>query len=130
MSDQVLKINNSLIQHGKENDRIYLMKLEKEDSSTILPKLNEMAKDNSYSKIFAKVPSSVEEEFLKDDYQVEAQVPQFFKGKEDGTFMGKYFDQERNQLEKEKRITHVLDIALKKKTEKGRIILENNYTCR
>jgi len=41
----------SVIQHGKENDRIYLMSL-KGDASVTIDKIKELAKSNGYSKIF------------------------------------------------------------------------------
>jgi len=53
----VEKLNNSLIQHGKENDRVYLMKLDERDLSDILEELNRLAEDSGYTKIFAKVPA-------------------------------------------------------------------------
>ena len=31
MSDRVIEFGESIIQHGKENDRVYLMKLSKND---------------------------------------------------------------------------------------------------
>lgn len=129
MSDQVVHIQNSLIQHGTENDRIYIMKLSKRDLPEILSTLDEMALDNSYSKIFAKLPYSLKEDFLEKGYQTEAQIPKFFKGTEDGVFMGKYFQEERNTLENPEIISQVLDIALKKKTEK-KISLEKDYFFR
>ena len=40
MNDKVEKIGSSLIQHGKFNDRIYLMKLNNADHPEILSRLD------------------------------------------------------------------------------------------
>lgn len=129
MSDEVILVQNSSIQHGKKNNRIYLMKLDPQDCPGILPKLDEMAQENSYSKIFAKVPNSLMKKFLQKGYQIEAHIPKFFKGKEDGIFMSKYFDETRGLLEEKKRISQVLDVALKKKLQEKQS-LEKGYFCR
>ena len=44
------------IQHGKLNDRIYLIKLDEKDLNNILEYIHKLAIDNSYTKIFCKVP--------------------------------------------------------------------------
>ncbi|WP_213818219.1 putative beta-lysine N-acetyltransferase [Garciella nitratireducens] len=129
MSDLVKKIRNSYMQHGKENNRIYLMKLAPKDCPEILSDLDKIALDNEYSKIFAKVPYSLKQEFLEKGYQVEAQIPNFFRGKEDGIFMAKYFDEQRRQLENKDRIFQVLEVSLKKKF-KEKNFLEKGYLCR
>ena len=83
MHDKVDKIGNSVIQHGKFNDRIYLMKIDKNDSDTLIMQLYELARENDYSKIFAKVPTSLKDIFVDAEYIVEAKIPNFYSGLKD-----------------------------------------------
>ena len=55
MPDVTEKLSRSLIQHGADSDRIYLMKLDPEDGQEIIPELEILAKEKGYSKIFAKI---------------------------------------------------------------------------
>ncbi len=95
MYDTVVNVNNSEIQHGAQNDRIYLMHLAKEDVPDIFGVLNHLANMHGYTKIFAKVPESVSKIFLENGYISEAAVPRFFNGRENCIFMGKYMDNKR-----------------------------------
>ena len=54
--DTIEKFGNSVIQHGKNNNRIYLMKLSKKDTPSIIERLDDLALTNHYTKIFAKIP--------------------------------------------------------------------------
>ncbi|MBT8506850.1 hypothetical protein AZH53_00195 [Methanomicrobiaceae archaeon CYW5] len=94
-TDTITTIGSSVIQHGRLNDRIYLMKLSREDASSLVPHLDDLASDRGYSKIFAKVPAFTVREFLAAGYRIEARVPGFFHGVEDGVFLGKYFHEDR-----------------------------------
>ena len=96
MYDTTMKIGNSKIQHGSQNNRIYLMDLDKEDMPGILNTIDCMANTYGYTKIFAKVPNCFSKLFLEEGYAEEATVPGFFNGKEDCIFMGKYRDKERS----------------------------------
>jgi putative beta-lysine N-acetyltransferase len=65
MSDRIETLGRSHIQHGKYNNRIYLMKLSRADLPEILPRLDRLARNRSYSKVFAKVPKSAKNSFGK-----------------------------------------------------------------
>jgi len=93
--DTIGKIGHSTIQHGKDNDRIYLMKLAEKEPVDLIQQLDHLASANSYSKIIAKVPESAQPYFLINNYRQEAYIPQFYKGNEGAFFMAKYFDQAR-----------------------------------
>ncbi|WP_304508458.1 putative beta-lysine N-acetyltransferase [Anaerotignum sp.] len=133
MYDTIVKINNSLIQHGLRNNRIYLMHLAKEDMPEILSELDTAADKNSYTKIFAKVPDSFSNSFIENGYIMEARIPLFFDGKENCIFMAKYLDAKRsctinNELNKK-----VLENALSKSSSdfsQGKIILKDDFTFR
>lgn len=89
--DTVTKIGNSVVQHGPLNGRAYLMRLDPVDSPHIVSRLERLAEDNGYTKIFAKVPEEAVQDFARAGYRTEAVVPGFFGGNETGVFMGRYF---------------------------------------
>jgi putative beta-lysine N-acetyltransferase len=95
MSDTLQKIGNSQIQHGKDNDRIYLMKLDPADLPEIIPQLDELATEQGYTKIFAKVPGPCASEFVRAGYRREGMIPHFYKGETTATFLGKFIDPAR-----------------------------------
>ena len=90
MFDKVIKFGNSTIQHGKHSDRIYLMKLDNADVNSIIEKLNELANDHKYGKIFTKVPKKHIKIFLNDGFKKEAEILKFYNGKNDCVFMSKF----------------------------------------
>ena len=96
MSDRLEKIGGSLIQHGKFNDRIYLMSLDNNDYPGILHHMESIADENRYSKIFAKIPTYALEGFRDAGYITEAKIPGFFAQQTDAFFMGKFLDPRRN----------------------------------
>lgn len=100
MLDRMERIGDSLIQHGANSERIYLMKVAAPDCPEIVDELDELASREGYSKIFAKVPASVSRPFLDNGYRAEARVPQLFRGREEGVLLGKFLSPER-QVEAE-----------------------------
>ncbi len=97
--DTVAALGGSTVQHGPLNDRIYLMHLDRRDLPGILDRLDALAEGEGYGKIFAKVPASARDLFAARGYVTEACVPGFFRGREDGYFLAKYFDPGRNRPE-------------------------------
>jgi putative beta-lysine N-acetyltransferase len=95
VSDILARLGDSLIQHGKHNDRVYLMKLSPSDYPAILSGIEELVAEHRYTKVFAKVPESCAEEFLRHGYQIEAQVPDFYWGKIRALFLAKYYSESR-----------------------------------
>ncbi|MCK9306863.1 MAG: putative beta-lysine N-acetyltransferase [Methanoculleus sp.] len=94
-ADTIATIGRTLVQHGQVSDRIYVMHLSPADLPGILADLDALAQREDYSKIFAKVPVSALPLFIARGYIVEARVPRFFRGREDGCFAAKFFDAER-----------------------------------
>lgn len=110
--DKIEKLHNSLIQHGKYNDRIYLMKTGlNENVSRLLDSLEALRTENNYGKIFAKVPASFLVEFRAKGYRTEAFIPDFYGGKEDVVFMSKFYDDGRKDIDKDE--SEVLEKVLK-----------------
>ena len=117
MEDRVETIGaGTLIQHGKFNDRIYLMKLEKEDCPAILEGLRSLARKEKYTKIFGKVPASAAPLFFSDGYMMEAYIPGFYRGQEAAFFVSKYLDSDR-LMEVERTRLEELGKLLEQKTE-------------
>lgn len=120
MLDKIEKIGNSTIQHGKYNDRIYLMKLDPNEIDILIPELERLAKEHGYSKLFAKIHKSSEADFKDHGFEEEAFIPKFYEGKEQAVFLGKFLSPDRAFMEEEIRdnINKNIDIA-KSKMNKG-----------
>lgn len=126
ISDKIETIGHSVIHHGKENNRLYLMKLSDLDESTIIKQIHEIATENSYSKIVAKVPEKFRSLFADNGYRKEAYIPNYYKGIEDCFFMCKYLDQKREFLENETELQKVLMGAKSKSGSLKASTLPNN----
>lgn len=117
-SDAITTVGDSIIQHGKFNDRIYLMKLSRQDFPDIIEELDRIALREGYSKIFAKIPVFAKDKFIDDDYIIEARIPKFYNGRENVYFMGKYFVESRMFDSRIEEINEVLDVAMSYENEK------------
>ncbi|MDD2310130.1 MAG: putative beta-lysine N-acetyltransferase, partial [Desulfuromonadaceae bacterium] len=108
MSDLIETIGSSIIQHGSDNDRIYLMKLHPDDSLHIIDHLDNLASSRGYAKIFAKVPRRNVDRFVAGGYELEASIPAFFPDGDAACFMGKYFTADRRAELKPQIVQEVL----------------------
>ncbi len=99
MVDIIENIKGSVIQHGPHNNRIYLMRLNTDDTHGLIATLDDMALNNGYGKIFAKISEPAWNAFKSADYVKEAVVPGFFTGKTDGFFISKYFSAGRQKAQ-------------------------------
>ena len=97
--DIIETIKGSVVQHGPHNNRIYLMRLNTDDTHGLIATLDDMALKNDYGKIFAKISAHAWNAFKSADYIKEAVVPGFFIGKTDGFFISKYFSAERQKAQ-------------------------------
>jgi len=108
-NDVVCSLGNSVIQHGKKNDRVYLMKLSRDDIPLfVVQKIDALADEYGYSKSFAKVPGYTKDEFTRNDYKAEAMIPGFFLGKTDGFFLSKYYSFDRESLKNKEEIDRII----------------------
>ena len=130
MSDQIERLGRSQIQHGKSNNRIYLMKLAPEEAPSLVDKLDNLAQRRGYTKIFAKVPAKARRVFAHAGYREEAAIPGFFSGKEDAAFFGKYFCSRRKKEKKPDTVRQVIDAARAKAGEPARPELPEEFTLR
>lgn len=95
-SDSIEKYGKgSLIQHGEENKRVYLMKLHPLDFPGIIDHICDLAKKNRYTKIFCKVPSWAAPHFLSEGFFTEATIPNFYNGSDTAFFMSKILNSDR-----------------------------------
>jgi len=96
MSDTIEVMGQkSLIQHGKHNNRIYLMKLDLQEAGLVIDQLSDLARKHGYTKIFCKVPKQVAPLFIADGYLMEGQIPHFYEGENDVCFMAKFLSSDR-----------------------------------
>jgi len=117
MPDVIETLGRSVIQHGKDSDRIYLMKLDPRDAATIVARLERLAETKDYGKLFCKVPVSAAKSFVQAGYQEEARIPRFFKGRMDAAFMCRFRKRERARVSEEQRalIAQALKLAEEKR---------------
>ncbi|MDD3095185.1 MAG: putative beta-lysine N-acetyltransferase [Candidatus Neomarinimicrobiota bacterium] len=109
----------SHIQHGPFNDRIYLMKASDSGIEDLPLRLRHLAEEEGYGKIFAKLPESLSTDFREAGFQIEAEIPNFYRKCENGLFLA-YFNNASRKREKD--IKHYLEnIHLALKKQKGLI---------
>jgi putative beta-lysine N-acetyltransferase len=96
MRDAVETIGKgTLIQHGKHNDRIYLMKFDDKDSETLISEIESLASSNGYSKLFCKIPKHVAPLFFAHGYILEGYIPRFYNKERDVYFVSKFLNSDR-----------------------------------
>ena len=83
------------LQHGKLNNRVYLIKINKDDYPEVLEYIGKLAEENAYTKLFFKVPGWIVPALLKEGFIIEAQIPAFYNNKTDVFFMSKFLSKER-----------------------------------
>ncbi|MDA3808822.1 MAG: putative beta-lysine N-acetyltransferase [Spirochaetaceae bacterium] len=130
MSDIIEKIGKSMIQHGKSNDRVYIMKLNKDDFHDVMKRTDELCEKEDYSKVFAKVPESVSKELINHGYIKEAEIHNFYLGKENCAFLGKFIKDERKNNPDKALIDQVLEIAESKETVSEPPVLKKDFSLR
>lgn len=107
-------IGHSAIQHGPFSNRVYLMKLDGRDMPGIVDRLDDLAGTKGYTKLFAKVPADLSDDFIARGYRQEASIPGFFRGSQDALFLGKYFDADRSRADNADTLSKVLALAREK----------------
>jgi putative beta-lysine N-acetyltransferase len=130
MFDTIEKLDHSMIQHGPVNNRIYLMKVSGQDLPDLIDKLNTMAEQNHYTKIFTKVPLQTKPLFETRGYIQEAVIPGFFHGKSEAVFLSRFVDPERACDKVKEKIDQILVLAAKKARQGVKSILPSNMEIR
>ncbi len=80
-NDTMVRLDGAIVQHGRSNDRVYLMDIGSADASLLVPKLLDLANERGYGKIFTKIPRSVSAPFLEAGFLVEATAGKLFHGR-------------------------------------------------
>lgn len=130
LHDTIVHHGNSVIQHGHFNNRVYVMRLAREDIPDIIRYADELARREGYTKIFVKVPESSVETFIHDGYAAEATVPFFFQGNESAVFMGKYLDPVRKDIPDATVTANVLSDAFSHSGERPEHRLPDGFSLR
>ena len=78
------------------------------DTDGLIGALDDLAVENGYEKIFAKIPATAWNAFKSADYIEEAVVPNFFAGKTDGFFISKYFSAGRQKAPNAEKLSALL----------------------
>lgn len=108
-------IGSSLIQHGKYNDRVYLMKYKPDPDVDMVQILDALVKENRYTKVFAKIPEKHLSVFHDTQYEEEARIPNYFLDDDDCLFLSRYFSSERSVLTHKAQIADTLALCEKQK---------------
>lgn len=119
----------SLIQHGKQNDRIYLMKLAEEDVTLVFNEISRLLALYDYSKVFCKVPAPVAPLFLAKGYMLEGYIPAFYNGKTGAFFLSKFLKAERLSRLPKSQLETLYEVQQTPLKEK-QFILNSAYTVR
>ncbi|HQU72423.1 MAG TPA: putative beta-lysine N-acetyltransferase [Calditrichia bacterium] len=111
--DTIEKLDNTIIQHGKFNDRIYVIKLSRGDFPRIVPRLQQLAQKHHYQKIIIKAPEWAKNDLEKLGFVEEAAIPGFYEGKGTVHFMAGFLNPERGVIShlRQQEILQKLDIA-------------------
>ena len=112
--DVIERFGDSLVQHGKANDRAYVMKIGKRDHPEIVAQVVSLALVNGYSKIFVKASAFARLAFMESSFVEEARIPGLFKGKEDGFFLSKFLSEKRQKERHSDLVSQVLQSARQK----------------
>lgn len=95
MTDRIETIGGSVIQHGPNSQRVYLMKLDPADLPGLHEAIMQRVATHGYGKVFAKIPASSLDAFKRHGYREEARIPDYFGGQTDAVFLGYYPDASR-----------------------------------
>jgi putative beta-lysine N-acetyltransferase len=95
-TDIVEYIGKTSLQHGMNNNRVYLMKLDPDSNKkNVIDYIDKLCIENRYSKSFVKIRASDFPLFFPGGYRIEAYIPSFFRNGDDCIFACKYYDDER-----------------------------------
>jgi putative beta-lysine N-acetyltransferase len=112
--DEVIHLDGATLQHGKLNQRVYLMRVGTAAPAKLIIALDRLAHEHGYTKIFAKVPESMASLFLTAGYRIEASVPKLLQGTETACFLGRYFSADRQNPNHPDELKRVLTLARQK----------------
>ncbi len=111
MPDRLLNLGSSLLQHGPDSDRVYVMRIAPDDTHLVLDDAEALAERHGYGKIVVKARAGDHGELTLRGYSVEAVVPRFHEGGEAALFAGRFLDEGRATDPEQSRIHDVIEAA-------------------
>ncbi len=117
--DKTEQMLGATIQHGPLSQRIYVMKIGNAQPKALVPALRKIAEEKGYTKIFAKIPTACEGDFIDGEYSREALIPGYFNGDEAAAFMALFLSDERAHADNADELERVLQLALEKQNSPG-----------
>ncbi len=117
----------SIIQHGRYNARIYLMKLFFDDYPLIIKEMERIAVRENYGKIVAKIPSWAYDGFISSGYKKEAIIPRYFLDGTDLYFVSRFLDKSRSKDPRTEYCDDVIETSLAKDKNKKAACLGTKY---
>lgn len=118
----------SLIQHGPDSNRVYLMKAARPCPAALPADLILLARRRGYSKIFVKIRESDARPFLSAGFEEEARIPGFYDGSETALFLGFYLDAARAREAESERLDEILQMTMSKEPLLGIPVLDPRFT--
>jgi lysine 2,3-aminomutase len=127
--DTIEIFEGSLIQHGKLNNRIYLLKTGNSDVEKLISGLDQLAREKGYTKIFGKIRPALLPCFISYGFKAEAFIPGFFKGKDDCIIASKFYDKNRAVADKAdlKRFLELFENG--KNVNRNSVSINNGFEC-
>lgn len=125
-SDTIEKLGASILQHGKQSDRVYLMRFSASDMPGLPQRLGDLARRNDYSKIVCKIPRAHQEAFTRCGYEQEANIPGYYNGREDCVFVSRFIQPSRRVQPDALKIERIREQALQrcKQVQKAPVLPE------
>lgn len=111
IEDSIIEIGESRLQYGPLSDRAYLMHLGPEDGVQALAAMEQLADENGYTKLFAKIPAKTAGIFMRRGFEIEARIPDFFPDGEEALFVSRFLSQARRRITNADHIRQVLAAA-------------------
>ncbi len=127
--DKIEKLGNSVIQHGKYNSRVYLMKLDVRETDRVIQAIGSLAGEKKYDRIIAKIPKAVESQFQSAGFTTQAEIPAFYLGLKPMVFMAKNLNPDREIDTDQRQRERVLNTSLEA-SEEWLAGYKSNYTLR
>lgn len=99
MYDKIDQLGKSVIQHGSQSNRIYLMSYNEDenDQAVFIAALDKLAAVKGYDKIVLKLPGRVSTAFIEAGYRQEAQIINFYPDGETCCFLSKFLTANRQE---------------------------------
>ncbi|ADZ85152.1 putative beta-lysine N-acetyltransferase [Cellulosilyticum lentocellum] len=129
-SDVIETHRHSLIHHGPQNKRVYVMHLDPQDMPAIIDELEELATTNHYTKMIYKVPKPFKADFSKRGYKQEGSIPKYFSAIETCCYMCHYLDARRKQIKDIDQVTDVLRKSLHQTSLNISLKLQSPFTIK